>query len=399
MGWLPSTMAELAISRSEYDSRRAELLDRAEADGHEGVVLFGALNIQYATGMYHLPTERPCIAGITRDRVEAVVPRLEQEHAERDDFAFDDVTVYFDYPQGDPMARVAEMCDRLGIADGSIVADADGSPARNGYTGPALSDVVSGTVAVTDYITDMREVKSDAEIDLIREASVWANYGHRLLQEKLEPGRRPVTISAEVQREGTEVMLDTLGDRYEMTDWSSPMMCKFTAGDVTYEPHSVDQTNRIEEGDNVVTIVKPTVGGYTTELERTMFVGEPSTEQREYFEIMKEGQELAIDAIEPGVPYAAVEETVLDYFEEQGVADHVKHHIGHNIGLQGHERPFLDVDYEGTIREGELYTVEPGFYVPDVGGFRHSDTVVVTGDGTETLTYYERDVDSLTVEV
>ena len=391
-------MRKLAINQDEYRSRRTELLDRAEADGYEGVVLFSALNIEYITGMYHLPTERPCIVGITHDRIEAVVPRLEKEHAERDDFPFDDVTVYFEYPQGKPMQRVADMCDRLGITHGTIAADADGSPARNGYTGPALSDVVAATVEVTNYITDIRELKSAAEIDLIREASVWANYGHRLLQEKIEPGRRPVTISSEVESEGTKAMLDTLGERYEMTDWSSPMMCKFTTGDVTYEPHSVDQTNRIEEGDNIVTIVKPTVGGYTTELERTMFVGEPSNEQREYFEIMKESQELTIDTIGPDMPYGAVEETVLHYYEEQGVADKVKHHIGHNIGLEGHERPFLDVDYDGTIREGELYTVEPGFYIPDVGGFRHSDTVVVTEDGTETLTYYERDINSLTIE-
>ena len=392
-------MAELAISSSEYGSRRTELLDQADSDGHDGVVLFGALNIQYMTGMYHLPTERPCIVGMTRDRIEAVVPRLEEEHAEREDFPFDDVTAYFDYPQGDPMQRAAEMCERLGVADGSILADADGSPSRNGYSGPGLSDVIPGSVTVTEYITDMREVKSEAEIDLIREASVWANYGHRLLQEKLEPGRRPVTISSEVEAEGTKVMLDTLGDRFEMMDWTAPMMCKFTAGDVTYEPHSVDQTNRIRRGDNIVSIVKPTVGGYTTELERTMFVGEPSAEQRDYFDVMTEAQDLAIETIAPGVEYAAVEEVLRDYYEEQGVAEYTKHHVGHNIGLEGHERPFLDVDYEGTIREGELYTVEPGFYVPEVGGFRHSDTVVVTEDGTESLTYYERDIDSLTVEV
>lgn len=392
-------MAKLAISSSEYSRRRTELLDQAASSGHDGVVLFGALNIQYMTGMYHLPTERPCIVGMTRDRTEAVVPQLEKEHAEREDFSFDDVTAYFDYPQGDPMQRASEMCERLGIANGSVLADADGSPSRNGYSGPALSDVISASVTVTEAITDMREVKSEAEIDLIREASIWANYGHRLLQEKLEPGRRPVTISSEVEAEGTKVMLDTLGAQFEMTDWTAPMMCKFTAGDVTYEPHSVDQTNRIRRGDNIVSIIKPTIGGYTTELERTMFVGEPSSEQRDYFEIMVEAQDLAIETIAPGVEYAAVEEVLRDYYEEQGVAEYVKHHVGHNIGLEGHERPFLDVDYEGTIREGELYTVEPGFYVPGVGGFRHSDTVVVTDDGTEALTYYERDIDSLTVEV
>lgn len=392
-------MATLTIDQREYEQRRSDLLDRAEADGYGGVVLFAALNIEYVTGMYHLATERPVAVGITRDRIEAVVPRLEKEHAERDEYPLDKVTVYFEYPQGEPMHRVAEMCDELGIADDAIAVDSDGSPARNGYTGPDFSEVVDADVGTEEYVTDMREIKSDAEIDLIRKASVWANYAHRLLHEKIEPGRRPVVIGSEVEAEGTKTLLDTFGNRYEMTDASAPITCKFTTGEVTTQPHSVDQTTRIREGDNIVTIVKSTIGGYTTELERTMFVGEPTAQQREYFEIMKESQELAVDAIAPGVEYATVEETVMEYYEEQGVADYVQHHIGHNIGLQGHERPFLDVGYEGTIRAGELYTVEPGFYIPDVGGFRHSDTIVVTEDGSETLTYYDRDIDSLTVEV
>ncbi|SDQ51564.1 M24 family metallopeptidase [Natronobacterium texcoconense] len=390
-------MTDLTISRAEHRERKRELLEYAAEDGYDGVVLFGSLNIHYVSGMYHLPTERPVALGITDERVEAVVPRLEQEHASRDDFLIDEVTTYFEYPQDDPMEQVAEMCERLGLANGSIAVDSDGSPARNGYTGPSLSDLLSGDVGVEDYITDMRETKSDAEIELIREASVWANLGHRLLQERIEVGRRPIEVRAEVEAEAVKSMLDTLGDRYEMRSWANPMQCLFTTGDVTGLPHSMDQTTRIERGDNIVTIVKPNVGGYTTELERTMFVGEVSDEKRDYFEIMKESQDIAIEAIEPGVEYATVEEVVVDYYEEQGVAEYTQHHVGHNIGLEGHERPFLDVDQDGEIRPGELFTVEPGFYVPGLGGFRHSDTVLVTEEGTETLTYYPRDLESLIV--
>lgn len=392
-------MQKLRIPKAEHEARRDELLQQAAEDGYDGVVLFGSLNIHYISGMYHLPTERPCALGLTEGRSEIVVPRLERDHAERDYFLHDEVHGYFEYPQSEPMQHVAEMCASMGLDEGRIAVDSDGSPARNGYTGPALSEVVDAEVGVEDYITSMRELKSETEIEFIREASVWANLGHRILQEKIEVGRRPVTISAEVEAEGTKAMLDTLGDRYEMMNWTAPMACKFTTGEVTEEPHSVDQTTPIQEGDNIVTIVKPQVGGYMTELERTMVVGEPSEEQRHYFDIMLESQDIAIDAIAPGVEYAAVEEAVVDYYEEQGVNHLTQHHIGHNIGMEGHERPFLDVNNEGEIRVGELYTVEPGFYVEGVGGFRHSDTVVVTEDGCESLTYYPRDLDSLTIDV
>lgn len=392
-------MDRLKIPHAEYQDRTEELLAYAHEDGYNAVLLFGALNIQYVSGMYHLPTERPVVLAVTDEQTDIVVPRLEREHADRNSFLIDDVHVYFDYPQGQPMQGVADMCELLGIANGTIAVDSDGSPARNGYHGPSLSELLPGTVRTEDYITPMREQKSHSEIELIREASVWANLGHRLLQERIAPARRPIVVSTEVEAEATKIMLDTLGNRYEMMNWSAPMMCKFTTGDVTIRPHSVDQTTRIEEGDSIVTIVKPHVGGYVTELERTLIVGEPSDDQYHYFEIMRESQEIAIDAISPGVEYSAIEEEVIAYYGEQGVAEYIQHHIGHNIGLEGHERPFLDVEYNGEIQPGELYTVEPGFYIPGIGGFRHSDTIVVTEDGTETLTYYPREIEDLTIEI
>lgn len=305
-------MCELHIPNSEIERRQDELVQRAAKDGYEGVVLFGALAVEYASGLYHLPTERPLVLGVTEDETHIVVPQLEADHVHRHDFRIDETYSYFDYPQGKPMELVADMCEALDIADERIAADSDGSPARNGYQGPRLSEVIPGTVGVEEYVTDMREIKSDKETKLIQKASVWANLGHRILQEKLEVGRRPVIISREVEAEASARMLDALGERYEMTTSDPPVTCKFTTGEVTYRPHSVNMANRIQKGDNIVTIVKSSVGGYQTELERTLFMGEPSDEQREFFAIMREAQQRAINTIADGVPYAAVEEAVLD---------------------------------------------------------------------------------------
>ena len=74
-----------------------------------------------------------------------------------------------------------------------------------------------------------------------------------------------------------------------------------------------------------------------------------------------------------------------------------KHHVGHAIGLRYHEAPFLDLGDQTELKPGMVLTVEPGLYVPKLGGFRHSDTVVITQDGIEILTYYPRDLESLTL--
>jgi len=105
----------------------------------------------------------------------------------------------------------------------------------------------------------------------------------------------------------------------------------------------------------------------------------------------------ALEALRPGVRCAGVDRAVRRYYEANDLMRFWKHHTGHAIGLRYHEGPFLDVGDETEIRPGMVFTVEPGLYVPDIGGFRHSDTVAVTESGIEILTYYSRDLESLII--
>ena len=75
----------------------------------------------------------------------------------------------------------------------------------------------------------------------------------------------------------------------------------------------------------------------------------------------------------------------------------MRHHVGHSIGLEGHEAPFLDRGDPAVLEPGMVFTVEPGIYLPGVGGFRHSDTVLITKDGNESLTPYPRDLQDLLI--
>jgi len=137
--------------------------------------------------------------------------------------------------------------------------------------------------------------------------------------------------------------------------------------------------------------------GYNSELERTMVIGRPSDEQRRLFEHMKALQETAFEAIRPGVPCSEVDRAVRAYYDSHDLMSYWKHHSGHAVGLRYHEGPFLDVGDNTIIQPGMVFTVEPGLYAPALGGFRHSDTVVVTEEGIDMLTYYPRDLASLTL--
>ena len=137
--------------------------------------------------------------------------------------------------------------------------------------------------------------------------------------------------------------------------------------------------------------------GYNSELERTMIIGKPSDAQSKFFNHMLNLQQTAFDNIRPGRKCSEVDRAVCGYFEEHHLWDYWRHHSGHAIGLRYHEGPYLDSGDDTLLEPGMIFTVEPGLYVPELGGFRHSDTVVVTDEGIEALTYYPRELEALII--
>jgi Xaa-Pro aminopeptidase len=130
-----------------------------------------------------------------------------------------------------------------------------------------------------------------------------------------------------------------------------------------------------------------------------MIVGEPTAEQMHAFDAMLALQTRAIEAIAPGVPAGEVELATVRLADELGVSANLRHHVGHSIGLEGHEAPFLDRGEEAVLEPGMVFTVEPGVYFGELGGFRHSDTVVVTEEGCRVMTGYPRELKDLIIKL
>ncbi|MFB6154022.1 MAG: M24 family metallopeptidase [Halodesulfurarchaeum sp.] len=382
-----------SVPDAEFDARLSAIRDKiADAEVDAGV-WFGATSIEYLTGFDHIQTERPVVLVATQERLEITVPRLEVDRVEAND-RIDAVHHYFDYPQGDPIEVAASMLADLDVS--SVMADMDGAPGIMGYEGPALSEFVD--VETQSWVADMRFAKSEAELDLIRESCRWGNLAHRYLYDLTEVGAHPATVSQEASLKGSRAMLDALGERYvARSRGGGPVHAGYITGEQTRLPHGHTANRRLQEGDVAITGASANVDGYHSELERTLFLGWPTEEQEHYFDLMLKAQTIAIDALGPGVELAAVDEAVWDFFEEQGVTDLAQHHVGHNIGMGGHEPPYIDRGSDGEMQVGEVYTIEPGLYT-DTYGYRHSDTVAITEDGTERLTYFPRDLESNVIE-
>ncbi|QCJ47379.1 MULTISPECIES: M24 family metallopeptidase [Haloprofundus] len=382
---------------SEFEARLDSIRGAlADTDADAGV-WFGATSIEYLTGFHHIQTERPVVLAVTPNRIEITVPRLEVERVEPNP-RIDAVHHYFDYPGGEPLKTAVSMLRGMGVD--AVAADGDGAPGVMGYEGPKLSEFLD--VESQRWVDRMRWEKTDAEVDLIRESAKWANLGHRYLADYTEVGAHPATVSQRASTDASRAMLDTLGDRYSVrVRGDGPVHAGYISGAETALPHGHTPNERLSEGDVLITGASANVDGYHSELERTMFVGEPTDEQAHYFELMLEAQTIAIEALGPGVSISHVDQVVWDYFEEQGVTDLAQHHVGHNIGLGGHEPPYIDRGWDeaqddpadAEMAPGQVYTIEPGIYT-DEFGYRHSDTVAVTERGTEWLTFFPRDLES-----
>ena len=396
-------LTTIAITADEHRARCAALLEALADDDVSGVVLFDPYYVLYYAGFAFVPTERPIAFVLGADGQRAlVVPRLEVEHAESKAI-FDRVEHYLEYP-GDPRAEeaISATVQALGLRD-RIGADQDGYPWILGYRGPTLGELTGATVVrIADRIEEQMALKSEAEIALIRESVRWGNLAHTLLQRYTRPGVTETEVSARASDEATFAMLDAIGPIYRgqsFLDRGASAGYRGQIGRNSAIPHALAGNIVFQPGDVLVTGASAPVWGYLSELERTMVIGDPSPDQVRMFGHMKALQDVAFDAIRPGAPCSDVDRAVRAYFAHHDLFAYWRHHTGHAIGLRYHEGPFLDSGDATEIRPGMVFTVEPGLYSPDLGGFRHSDTVLVTDDGIEILTYYPRDLDSLVIPV
>jgi Xaa-Pro aminopeptidase len=197
-------------------------------------------------------------------------------------------------------------------------------------------------------------------------------------------------VSQRASDEATFAMLDAIGEIYSAQCFVSSGAHAGYRGQIGRNsaiPHALAGNLVFQAGDVLVTGASAPVWGYLSELERTMLVGEPTPEQERMFSHMLALPDIAFDAIRPGASCSDVDMAVRAYYDEHALWPHWRHHTGHAIGLRYHEGPFLDSGDHTEIRPGMVFTVEPGLYSPELGGFRHSDTVLVTEDGIEILTY------------
>ena len=151
-------------------------------------------------------------------------------------------------------------------------------------------------------------------------------------------------------------------------------------------PHAEASDRPIEAGELVVWDMGALVDGYCSDCTRTFAAGEPDAEAAEAYALVEAAQAAGLDAIRPGIDGEQADEAARAVIREGGHAEHFGHGLGHGVGLEIHEDPRVSYSATGTLQAGHVVTVEPGVYLPEHGGVRIEDTVVVTSTGCRVLT-------------
>lgn len=391
----------IQIKKEEYQRRLDRLQTYLKENQLTGVVLFERDYLLYYTGFAFIPTERPIgLIMNTIGETSLVVPRLEKEHAESLAVVHQ-VVNYIEYPHlKHPLDLIVETMRAMGLK-GRFAADHDGYPWIFGYQGKNFSQIFGQEPdVVAGFIEAEMMIKSETEIELIKESVKWGNLAHMYLQRHTSAGKTETEVSLQASMDATLAMMDAIGPIYRSQSYFGQGASAGYRGQIGRSsaiPHALANNIVFRDGDVLVTGANAPMWGYNSELERTMFIGKPDTEQIEAFQHMMNLQDLALETIKPEIPCAEVDRVVRKYYEDNQLMDYWKHHVGHTIGIRYHEGPFLDIGDETIIQPGMVFTVEPGLYVPGVGGFRHSDTAVVREDGLEILTYYPRELEALII--
>lgn len=344
-------------------------------------------NVYYLTNFAYIPFERPFFLIIPADgKPSLVVPLLEVSHAEQRILIDVDYHTYYEYPAPtgqtyvDVLNQVIDSGQRVGIE----------SSLSNAHQG-----IMPGKTVVDDLIDEARLVKTDYEVGRIRYASKVTEVGLKKALEQSKPEAALATIYSEASREMlVKVMFEIPDANLLMTK----SMAAVWPEAISAQPHSVPgMFDTLKEGGPNVAIITAQANGYSAELERTFFIGHVPDSARSVFELSMAARQKAYELVKPGVRCEDVDRAVLQIIKDAGYERNILHRTGHGFGITGHEPPWVALGSDHVLEKNMVISIEPGIYIEGVGGFRHSDTVLVTDDGCISLTDYPDSIEALTV--
>ncbi len=372
------------ITKAEYQQRMEKLQQKVSESELDAFLVSAEDSIYYLTGVSYRPLERPFFIIVHPHRASTlIVPALEEQHL-RNAPNVGEVLSYWDYPaltgKGwmDILRQGLEGVARLGIE-------------------PSQTQEISWVIkhfSPRPYplVEGLRLIKSPAEIEMLRMAARFADFGVEKVIQASYHGVSDLELFSQGRKVQMRIMRDTEYDVLTTSvlvgAWPAPLSA---------QPHGVPKLNdRLKDGPHIA-LALIRANGYAAECERTFFTAPPTQEMVDAFEAMREARRRAFNLARPGVLCSELDQAANQYLNDKGYGAYLLHRTGHGFGLGSHEGPWVADGSQEILRENMLISIEPGIYLPNLGGIRHSDTYLITSSGCESLTHYPADLKKLIV--
>jgi Xaa-Pro aminopeptidase len=232
-----------------------------------------------------------------------------------------------------------------------------------------------------DLVEALRERKDELEIARIREAADVATRALERTLPQIRVGMTELAVAGVLEKalrdEGSE---------------GFPFPSIVASGPRSALPHARSSTRPLASGDLLLMDFGAEVGGYCSDVTRTMVVGRATDQHREVYEVVRQANDLAANGVRAGMSGRDADGIARHYIDRAGFGDLFGHSLGHGIGLEVHEAPRLARTADGALPEGAVVTIEPGIYRPGWGGVRIEDDVVLGAAGPHILTEFPREL-------
>ncbi|WP_110112180.1 Xaa-Pro peptidase family protein [Bacillus sp. CGMCC 1.16541] len=359
--------------------RLQQVIDWLKENKQDFSFIHSTENVFYLTGFYTNPHERLLGLFVFPEAEPLLVcPAMEVNQAKSAGWEYE-VLGYEDHEN--PWELLKESLHKRNVTTASTIAVEKEllSYAR----AEELLKIYSTATLVNaeEKLNELRVVKEPLEIDVLKQAAELADYGVQVGVEALQEGVTEMDVLAKIEYE-----LKRKGIR----EMSFSTMVLF--GEKSGEPHGNPGLRTLKKGDFVLFDLGVVLNGYCSDITRTVAFGHVSDKQREIYETVKRAQQAALDASKPGTRIGDLDIIARNIITEAGYGHYFPHRLGHGLGINVHEFPSMSKTNNDVLKEGMVYTIEPGIYIPEIGGVRIEDDVVITKDGAKTLTNYPKEL-------
>lgn len=360
------------------EKRVNELTKWMKQENIDFAFITSTANIYYLSKFYTHPHERVAGVGVFQNEEPFVVcPKMEMASAKNAGWNFE--IIGYDDTEN-PWEFIQRAIQKRNVSVSAIAIEKEHLSFDRGEK---LQNLFPNAVfkAVEDKLNELRLIKDESELAILREAARLADLGVEVGVSAIKEGVSELEIVAKIEYE-----LKKKGVR-EMS-FSTMVL----TGAKTAAPHGVPDLEQIQKGDLILFDLGVILDGYCSDITRTVAYHTINDKQREIYDTVLKAQVAAVEASKPGTEIGKIDRTARDIITAAGYGEYFTHRIGHGLGIDVHEFPSLNATNINQLRTGMTYTIEPGIYVPEIGGVRIEDDIYITDSGCEVLTKYPKEL-------